>query len=249
MRDLGVAIEPELMVPRDLCRDCVGGLAAGALPPASRPAFVPADGLCVRQTTSTPLSTRSASRSATRPTWTGARSTSRSSCPRRGPWVRPPSACRRHRRASTVALTRCFVVRGRLAQAEPQDARQGRPGRPKPVGRAVRFRHPLPARRTPARRQATRGGYARRASLAALAWATFAGAALTSPSSCPPRAQAIKVIERVFPGWKPVDPDSCSICEDQYMAESGNNEELKKQHALEKVRPCSLSLHLTKPQH
>ena len=92
MRDLGVAIEPELMVPRDLCRDCVGGLAAGALPPASRPAFVPADGLCVRQTTSTPLSTRSASRSTTRPTWTGARSTSRSFCPRRGPWVRPPSA-------------------------------------------------------------------------------------------------------------------------------------------------------------
>lgn len=31
------------------------------------------------------------------------------------------------------------------------------------------------------------------------------------------------------------------------MAESGNNEVLKKQHALEKVRPYSLSLYFTEP--
>ncbi|GAA6057771.1 hypothetical protein JCM3770_006837 [Rhodotorula araucariae] len=159
LRDLGVSIEPELMVPRDLCRECIGGLAADFLYMKEHPRHVKE------------YDEANNDRSSRHKVYFLSKS-----------WLSD------WRKGNPK-----MHEKGALADPTPSD---------EPYRSDIVCEHggsqPDPKRRTPV------------------------------------MSGAVDVLKRIFPGWKPLEPDPCSVCEGAHLEHTGNLEEMKKQHAFEK---------------
>ncbi|BGP37863.1 hypothetical protein JCM10449v2_001789 [Rhodotorula kratochvilovae] len=165
LRDLGVSVEPELMIPRDCCRDCVGGLAADYLYQKEHPKHV------------TEFDAGNTDRSKQHKVFMLSK-----------PWL---SDWRKDKPK--------MHEKGAFADPTPSD---------EPYRSDIVCEHgggqPDPKRRTLV------------------------------------MADAIGVLKRIFPGWKPLEPDPCGICEGAHLEKTGDFEEQKRQHTAEKKHLKSL---------